>query len=198
MVVVNKKDGIYDYWKSMGDVMWQESKFFNLSNEDLFGTKTKAFMFTSGLETEFYDKTTDSWENASICKMDEKWRSIKGSQWIWVRDSTTLEDVKTGRKQRFRLKLQLPSNCHGECIVRADLYLRANDECRISVNNISMNQVYGGASYPEPFIVDIGENLKAAENMIYFEVLSFAKPDAKEVQESLTGLIYRLHLEYRE
>ncbi|MCH2391174.1 MAG: hypothetical protein MK238_01430, partial [Nitrospinales bacterium] len=25
MVVANKKDGIYDYWKSMGDLMWQES-----------------------------------------------------------------------------------------------------------------------------------------------------------------------------
>jgi len=198
MVVVNKKDGIYDYWKSMGDVMWQESKAFNLSNDDLFGTKTKAFMFTSGLETEFYDKTTDSWRNASICKMGEKWRSIKGSQWIWIRDSTTLDDVKTGTKQRFRLKLELPSNCHGECIVRADLYLRANDECRVSVNNISMNQVYGGASYSEPFIVDIGKNLKAAENVIYFEVVSFAKPDVKEVEESLKGLIYRLHLEYRE
>jgi len=28
--------------------------------------------------------------------------------------------------------------------------------------------------------------------------MSFAKPDAKSPEENLTGLIYRLHLEYRE
>jgi len=67
MVVVNKKDGIYDYWKSMGDLLWQESKFFDLSKDDLFGTQAKAFMFTSGANTEYYEKTTGGWEKASIC-----------------------------------------------------------------------------------------------------------------------------------
>jgi hypothetical protein len=61
-----------------------------------------------------------------------------------------------------------------------------------------MNQAYGGASYPDPFIVDIGGYLKSGENEIYFELISFASPDAEEVQDSLAGLIYRLHLEYRE
>jgi hypothetical protein len=28
--------------------------------------------------------------------------------------------------------------------------------------------------------------------------MSFAKPDAKIPEDNLTGLIYRLHLEYRE
>ena len=198
MVVANKKDGIYDYWRKMGDLMWQESKPFGLADKDLFGTKTKAFMFTSGPETEFYDKSTDSWQNVSICKMDESWRSIKGSQWVWVRESVTLEEAKTGTKNRFRLKINLPEDCHGECIVRADLFLRSNNECRIKINDVGLNQDYGGASYPEPFIVDVGKYLNSGKNMIYFELMSFAKPDAKEPEQNLTGLIYRLHLEYRE
>jgi len=198
MVVTNKKDGIYDYWKSMGDLMWQESKFFDLSKDDLFGTQAKAFMFTSGANTEYYEKATNSWEKASICKMNKNWRSIKGSQWVWASESATLEEIKTGTKQQFRLKLKLPIDCQGECIVRADLFLRSSDECRLNINDVSMNQAYGGASYPDPFIVDIGRYLKSGENEICFELISFARPDAEEVQDSLSGLIYRLHLEYRE
>jgi len=198
MVVANKKDGIYDYWKSMGDLMWQESKFFNLSRDDLFGTQTKALMFTSGANTEYYEKATDSWEKASICKMNKNWRSIKGSQWVWVSESAALEEIKTGTKKRFRLKINLPSDSSGEHIVRADLFLRSSDECRLNINDVSMNQAYGGASYPDPFIVDIGRYLKSGENKIYFELISFARPDAEETQDSLAGLIYRLHLEYRE
>ena len=198
MVVANKKDGIYDYWKSMGDLMWQESKFFNLSSDDLFGTQTKALMFTSGANTEYYEKATDSWEKASICKMNKNWRSIKGSQWVWVSESAALEEIKTGTKKRFRLKINLPSDSGDEHIVRADLFLRSSDECRLNINDVSMNQAYGGASYPDPFIVDIGRYLKSGENEIYFELISFARPDAEEVQDSLAGLIYRLHLEYRE
>ena len=198
MVVANKKDGIYDYWKSMGDLMWQESKFFNLFGDDLFGTQTKALMFTSGANTEYYEKTTDSWKKASICKMNKNWRSIKGSQWVWVSESAVLEEIKTGTKKRFRLKINLPSDSGGEHIVRADLFLRSSDECRLNINDFSMNQAYGGASYPDPFIVDIGRYLKSGENKIYFELMSFARPDAEEVQDSLAGLIYRLHLEYSE
>jgi hypothetical protein len=198
MVVANKKDGIYDYWKSMGDLMWQESKFFNLSGDDLFGTQTKALMFTSGANTEYYEKATDSWEKASICKMNKNWRSIKGSQWVWVREFAALEQIKTGTKKRFRLKINLPSDSSGEHIVRADLFLRSSDECRLNINDTNMNQAYGGASYPDPFIVDIGRYLKSGENTIYFELISFVRPDAEETQDSLAGLIYRLHLEYRE
>ena len=198
MIVANKKDGIYDYWKSMGDLMWQESKFFNLSSDDLFGTQTKALMFTSGANTEYYEKATDSWEKASICKMNKNWRSIKGSQWVWVSESAALEEIKTGTKKRFRLKISLPSDSGDEHIVRADLFLRSSDECRLNINDVSMNQAYGGASYPDPFIVDIGRYLKSGENKIYFELISFARPDAEEVQDGLAGLIYRLHLEYRE
>ena len=198
MVVANKKDGIYDYWKSMGDLMWQESKFFNLSRDDLFGTQTKALMFTSGANTEYYEKATDSWEKASICKMNKNWRSIKGSQWVWVSESAALEEIKTGTKKRFRLKINLPSDSSGEHIVRADLFLRSSDECRLNINDVSMNQAYGGASYPDPFIVDIGRYLKSGENKIYFELISFARPDAEETQDSLAGLIYRLQLEHRE
>jgi len=198
MIVTNKKDGIYDYWKNMGDLMWQESKFFNLSKDDLFGTQTKAFMFTSGGNTEYYAKTTDSWEKASICKMSESWRSIKGSQWVWVAESATLEEMKTGTKKRFRLKVGLPHDSRSEHIVRADLFLRSSDECRLKINDVSMNQAYGGASYPEPFIIDIARYLKGGKNEIYFELISFARPSVEEIQDGLAGLIFRLHLEYRE
>ena len=92
----------------------------------------------------------------------------------------------------------LPSNCRGECVVRADLFLRSSDECRLNVNDSKMNQVFGGASYPEPFIIDIAGHLKGGKNEIYFELISFARPDTEETQDSLAGLIYRLHLEYRE
>ena len=198
MVVVNKKNGIYDYWKSMGDVMWQESSFFDLSKDDLFGTQAKAFMFTSGENTEYYEQATDSWKKSSICKMNKNWRSIKGGQWIWVAESATPEEIKTGTKKRFRLLFNLPSDCRGECVVRADLFLRSSDECRLNVNDVSINQAYGGASYSEPFIIDVGSHLKGGENEIYFELISFSRPDSEEVQDSLAGLIYRLHLEYRE
>ena len=82
--------------------------------------------------------------------------------------------------------------------MRADLFLRSSDECRLNINGAGMNQAYGGASYPEPFIIGVGSYLKGGENEISFELISFAKPDAEEVQDSLAGLIYRLHLEYRE
>ena len=198
MVVVNKKDGIYDYWRNMGELMWQESKPFNLTSEDLFGTQTKTFMFASGKDTEYYDKVTDSWQQASICKMDGNWRSIKGSQWVWIRESVTLEEAKTGTKNRFRLKLNLPSDCRGECIVRADLFLRSDYACHITINDVGLSQEYGGASYPEPFIIDVEKYFKSGENTIYFELLSFAKPEVNDPEDNLTGLIYRLHLEYRE
>ena len=198
MVVVNKKGGFYDYWKNMGDLMWQDSKPFDLSGDDFLGTKTKALMFTSGVNTEYYEKVTDSWQKAPICKMNKNWRSIKGSQWVWVCEAATVEEVNTGTKKRFRLILSLPSDCRGECIVRADLFLRSSDECRIKINDVSLNQGYGGASYPDPFIVGIARYLKGGENVIYFELISFAKPDVKEAEDNLTGLIYRLHLEYRE
>jgi len=198
MLVVNKKDGIYEYWREMGDIMWQESKPFNMLTEDLFGTKTKALMSTSGDDTEYYDRSTEKWQTASICKMDEHWRCIKGSLWVWVHETVTLEEAKTGTKNRFRLKIDLPTNCRGECIVRADLFVRADDECHITINGVGLNQDYGGASYPEPFIIDVEKYLKGGENTIYFELMSFAKPNAKIPEDNLTGLIYRLHLEYRE
>ena len=204
MIVANKENGIYDYWRKMGDLMWQESNFFNLSKDDLFGTQTKAFMFTSGASTkldertEYYCQATDSWEKASICKMNKNWQSIKGSQWIWVAESATPEEVKTGTKKKFRLLFNLPLDCRGEFVVRADLFLRSSDECRLNVNDTSMSQVYGGASYPEPFIVDISGYLKGGKNEIYFELISFARPDTEESKDSLAGLIYRLHLEYKE
>ena len=155
-------------------------------------------MFASGKDTEYYDKLTDNWQQASICKMNGNWRSIKGSQWVWIRESVTLQEAKTGTKNRFRLKLNLPIDCRDECIVRADMFLRSDYECHITVNDVRLNQDYGGASYPEPFIIDVGKNLKSGENTLYFELMSFAKPEVNDPEDNLTGLIYRLHLEYLE
>ncbi|MCH8157927.1 MAG: hypothetical protein IID18_09315 [Nitrospinae bacterium] len=198
MVVVNKKGGMYEYWLEMGRLMWQDSKAFDLADEDLFGTKTKTLMFTSGTETEYHDRETDSWNPASICQMNGNWRSIKGSQWVWVRDALTLEEAKTGTKNRFRFKFDLPAGCQGDCLVRADLYLRSDDVCHITVNDVSMKQEYGGAGYPDAFLIDVDNYLKGGENTIYFELISFAKPAAQAPEDNLTGIIYRLHLEYRE
>ena len=86
--------------------------------------------------------------------------------------------MKTGTRKRFRLKLNLPIDCRGECIERADLFLRSSDECRLNINDVSMNQGYGGASYTDPFIIDVGSYLKGGENEVYFELISFARPDA--------------------
>ena len=198
LLVVNKKGGMYDYWRKMGELMWQESKAFNLDGDDLFGTKTKALMFTSGMETEYYDTEAKNWHPASVCQMNGNWRAIKGSQWVWVRDTPTLEEAKTGTQNRFRLKFDLPSECRGNCIVRADLYLRSDDVCHITVNDFSMKQEYGGADYPDAFLIDVDNYLKSGENVIYFELISFANPTAQTPDDSLTGIIYRLHLEYRE
>jgi hypothetical protein len=198
LVVVNKKGGMYDYWRKMGELMWQESKAFSLDGDDLFGTKTKALMFTSGVETEYHDTSTKSWCPASVCQMNGNWRAIKGSQWVWVRDTPTLEEAKTGTQNRFRLKFDLPSGCEGNCVVRADLHLRSDDVCHITVNDVSLKQEYGGADYPDAFLIDVDNYLKSGENVIYFELMSFAKPSSQTPEDNLTGIIYRLHLEYRE
>jgi hypothetical protein len=61
-----------------------------------------------------------------------------------------------------------------------------------------MKQEYGGADYPDAFLIDVDNYLKSGENVIYFELISFANPNAQTPDDNLTGIIYRLHLEYRE
>jgi hypothetical protein len=197
MMVHKKKDGMYGYWQEMNDLMWDESSVFDLEKEDLWATKTKTLVLTSGRETEYYDVESEAWNPTTICEMGEAWRSMKGSQWVWIREAPTLEEAKTGTQNKFRAKFNLPVQSE-KSIVRADLFLRSDDTCHITVNNVGLKQDYGGADYPDPFIVDINDFLQPGENTIFFELISFAKPDAESPEDNRTGLIYRLHLEHQD
>ena len=64
--------------------------------------------------------------------------------------------------------------------------------------DVSLKQEYGGAEYPDPFIIDIEKYLKEGDNTISFELINYAKPDAVSPEDNPAGLIYRLHVEYRD
>ena len=81
---------------------------------------------------------------------------------------------------------------------RAELYVRSDDTCHITVNDVSLKQEYGGANYPDPFIIDFDQYLKEGTNTVTFEVINYAKPDITSHEENPSGLIYRLHLEVPE
>jgi hypothetical protein len=76
------------------------------------------------------------------------------------------------------------------------MFLRSADACYISVNDVRLVQEYGGAKYPDPFLIDIDQYVQVGDNTITFELVSYAKPDAKVPEDNLVGLIYRLHVEY--
>ncbi len=198
MSVVKKKNGMYDYWVGMNDLMWQNSHPVDMKTGDPLVAKTRTLVFTSGpAETQYYDAQSDNWQNASICQMDDDWRSMKGSQWVWVRSMPTLEEARTGSQNRFRLPFTLPVQ-KKEDILRGELFLRSDDTCRITVNDVGLQQEFNGAGYPDPFLIDIGSYLVPGENTLSFELTQFAQPDAEQPEDNRTGLIYRLHLEYRE
>lgn len=197
MMVGNKKNGMYDYWQEMNHLMWEKSKPVNLASAENLGAKTKTILLSSGRETNFYDTQSESWRPASITQMDPSWRAIKGSHWIWIRESATLEEAKTGSKNNFCVKFDIPQGKQ-ESLVRAELLLRSDDVCHITVNDVGMNQEFGGSDYPDPFLIDIDRYITGGENAISFELVSFAKPNAESPEDNRTGLIYRLHIEYRE
>ncbi|GJL77680.1 MAG: hypothetical protein NPINA01_06690 [Nitrospinaceae bacterium] len=197
MIVVNKRNGMFHYWKLMNELMWENSKPVNLKPAKPLALKTRTLVLTSGRETEFYDTQTESWRPASICQMDSNWLGIKGSQWVWIRESVTVEEAKTGSQNRFRVKLSVPRQ-KVESLVRAELLLRSDDACHITVNDVGLKQEYGGSDYPDPFVIDIDKYIKDGENTVSFELISFAKPDAETPEDNRTGLIYRLHIEYRD
>ncbi|MEC7640893.1 MAG: hypothetical protein VYC17_01945 [Nitrospinota bacterium] len=192
MVVVNKRNGIYEYWQQLNSTMWEGSK--NIRQDNMAKEGSKTLVLVSGPETLCHNGATDAWVPAAICRMNDRWKSIKGSQWVWVRESVTLEEAKTGSQNQFRATFELPS----EKVLRGDLFLRSDDVCRLSVNDVGLVQQYGGAEYPDPYIIDISKYLKAGENLINFEVNNFAKPTAETPDDNPTGLIYRLHVQYRE
>ena len=197
MVVVNKKDGLYEYWQEMNDIMWQEGKPHALDALKLFDTQSKTLVFASGNETEYYDAKAETWRPASICQMAREWKSLKGSQWVWVKSAPTLEEAKTGSHNKFRFRFDLPPHL-GKTFVRADLFVRSDDVSRIAINEVKLDQEYGGADYPDPFLIDISKYLKWGANVISFELVSFAKPQSTTPEDNRTGLAYRLDLEYRE
>ena len=195
MLVINKKKGMFDYWKEMNEIMWESSKPVDMDEADPIVAQNKTLVLASGSETEYFETDSKAWNKASICQMGSKWRAIKGSQWIWVREMVSLEEAKTGSQHKFRLKFDLPVNS-SKAIRQAGILLRSDDSCRISVNNVCLKQEYGGAEYPDPFLIDIGQFVQAGENTTTFELISYAQPDAKEPVDNPSGLIYRLHIEY--
>ncbi len=196
MAVTKKKNGMFDYWQEMNDLMWKEGKsVIGESHEDSSNIKT--LLLVSGSETEYFDKQEDTWLPATICQMNPKWRSMKGSQWVWVEESVTLEEAKTGSRNKLRAQFDVPTHGPGN-IIRAELFLRSDDNCRISINNNEQAASYGGAEYPDPFIVDIASMLKPGKNSLQFEVNNFAKPTSQSPEDNPAGLIYRLHIEYQE
>jgi hypothetical protein len=196
MVVVNKKDGLYDYWTEMNNAMWATSRVYGPeSRPDDFQSKT--MVFVSGKETECLDPKAETWRPAVICRTPNSWRGIKGSQWVWIKDSPSLEEAKTGSKHRFRLQFRLPPGAHNQ-IVRAELLLRADDVCRVTVNDQPLEHEYGGAEFSDPFVVRLDPYLKDEVNTLLFELINFARPDAASPEDNYKGLIYRLGLEYRQ
>ena len=195
MVVVNKKNGMFDYWKEMNEIMWENSTAVDMDAADPVAAKSKTLVLASGSETEYYETSTETWNKASICQMGSGWRAIKGSQWVWIRETVTLEEAKTGSQHKFRINFDLPIN-NLSAIRQADILLRSDDTCHISVNNVSLKQEYGGAEYPDPFLIDIDQFVQPGENTITFELISYAQPEAKDPGDNPSGLIYRLHIEY--
>lgn len=196
MVLINKKHGLYDHYRELNDIMWQESKPLMPSYMAGEGPKTRTQVFVSGKDTEVYDPETESWRPAEICEASDDWRGIKGSMWVWIRERVTLAEAKTGTQHGFRLKFEIPPGV--KALPRAELFLRADDVCRVTVNDVGFKQEYGGAEYPEPFIINCDDYLREGANEIHFEVINYAKPDAAAPEDNPSGLIYRLHLEYVE
>ena len=195
MLVINKKKGMFDYWKEMNEVMWESSTSVDMDAADPIAAQTKTLVLASGIETEYFETDSEAWNKASICQMGSRWRAIKGSQWIWVREMVSLEEAKTGSQHKFRLMFDLPIS-NSSAIRQAGILLRSDDTCHISVNNVSLKQEYGGAEYPDPFLIDIQQFIRAGENTIKFELISYAQPDAKDPGDNPSGLIFRLHIEY--
>ncbi len=196
MVVTNKKDGLYDYWMEMNGYMWQMSKPF-LTEPKPTGFEVCTLVFASGAEIEHFDKEKEVWEPSTLCQIPDHWRGIKGSQWIWKKDFPSLEEARTGTKERFRQAFTIPDGAINR-IKRAHLLIRAADVARVTVNGSSLNHDYGGSDYPDPFFIDIEKYLKKGENTVQFELVSFAHPKAASPEENRKGLIYRLDLEYLE
>jgi hypothetical protein len=197
MMLVKKKNGLYDYYVELNRTFWEESKPLAPEPHKPSEEETRTQVFVSGKETEYYDAGTKTWKPAVICDPLNQWRGIKGSQWVWIREQITLEEAKTGSKNKFRLQFGVPDG-KVQSVKRAELFVRSDDTCHITVNDVSLKQEYGGANFPDPFIIDFDQYLKEGTNTVTFEVINYAKPDVTAPEENPSGLIYRLHLEVPE
>ncbi|MDH3257052.1 MAG: hypothetical protein OEM27_05505 [Nitrospinota bacterium] len=197
MMLIKKKNGLYEYYVELNRTLWEESKPLVPESHQASEGKTRTQVFVSGEETEYYDAETQNWKPAVICDPLSQWRGIKGSQWVWIREQITLEEAKTGSKNQFRLQFDVP-NGKARYVKRAELYVRSDDTCHITVNDVSLKQEYGGANFPDPFIVDFNQYLKEGGNTVTFEVINYANPAVTAPEDNPSGLIYRLHLELPE
>ncbi|MEE8207085.1 MAG: hypothetical protein V3T82_09060 [Nitrospinaceae bacterium] len=197
MMLVKKKNGLYDYYVELNRTFWEESKLLPPEPHKSSEEETRTQVFVSGKETEYYDASTKTWKPAVICNPLNQWRGIKGSQWVWIREQITLEEAKTGSKNQFRLQFGVPDG-KVQSVKRAELFVRSDDTCHITVNDVSLKQEYGGADFPDPFIIDFDQYLKEGTNTVTFEVINYANPDVTAPEENPSGLIYRLHLEVPE
>jgi hypothetical protein len=197
MMLVKKKNGLYDYYVELNRTFWEESKPLAPEPHKPSEEETRTQVFVSGKETEYYDAGTKTWKPAVICDPLNQWRGIKGSQWVWIREQITLEEAKTGSKNKFRLQFGVPDG-KVQSVKRAELFVRSDDTCHITVNDVSLKQEYGGADFPDPFIIDFDQYLKEGTNTVTFEVINYAKPDVTAPEDNPSGLIYRLHLEVPE
>jgi len=197
MTMINKKGGLFDYYRDLNDALWEGSQPLKTEAQQLAGLKTRTQVFASGLETEYFDAQTEAWKPASICEGNDQWQGIKGSLWVWIREHITLEEAKTGSKNKFRLTFDIPPG-KASSVGRAELFVRSDDTCHITVNDVSIRQEYGGAEYPDPFIIDFDKYLRDGTNTVTFEVINYAMPNVTSPEDNPTGLIYRLHLEMPE
>lgn len=197
MMLIKKKNGLYEYYRDLNRTLWEESQPLAPESHKPSEKKTRTQVFASGEDTEYYDAATKSWKPAVICDPLNQWRGIKGSQWVWIREQITLEEAKTGSKNQFRLQFGVPDG-KVKSVKRAELFVRSDDTCHITVNDVTLKQEYGGADFPDPFIIDFDQYLKEGTNTVTFEVINYAQPDAAAPEENPSGLIYRLHLEVPE
>jgi len=197
LLLVKKKHGLYEHYQDLNRALWEESQPPAQETPQPAGAKTRTQVFASGEDTEYYDAESKSWRPASICDRHSDWRGIKGGQWVWIRDKITLDEAKTGSKNKFRLQFGVPDG-QAQSVKRAELFVRSDDTCHITVNDVGLKQEYGGADYPDPFIIDFDQYLTEGTNTVTFEVINYAKPDAAAPEDNPSGLIYRLHLEVPE
>ena len=197
MVLIQKKGGLYDHYLELGQALWKESHPVSKTLQARAGEKTRTLVFSSGPKTQVLDTASGQWRPAVLCQLSQRWQGIKGAQWVGFREQVTPQEAQTGGRYRFRLEFDLPVGSP-EAIKYADLYVRADDACTLTINGTALKEEVGGAEFPDPFILDVGDYLQPGANEVLFEVVNYAQPQAQAWDDNPLGLIYRLHVEFTE